>query len=115
MATEDRSEGLGGATLPEPESKPEPFQELDPALQDAFNDILMALSPVPEGYIVEAVVRDGSVVVYYQDQRIPEGLGFSITAKEIAEGGYLDGIRGLFADLMAAVQDRGAFGAPTNH
>lgn len=110
MATEDTGDGLGGAILQEPHDQP-----LEPKLQAAFNDILLALSPVPVGYVIEAVARDGSVVIYFQDQRIPEGLGFSITAKDIAEGSYLDSIRGLFSDLMTAVEGRGIHGDPTNH
>jgi hypothetical protein len=91
-------------------------QELDPRLQEVFNEIEMALSPLPDGYVVEAVPQDGSVIVYYKDSRVSNGIGFTVTAKEIAEGGYLDSIRGVFTDLVRAVEAySGAQGTQTNH
>jgi hypothetical protein len=81
----------------------EGFMEPSPELQNYVNQVTAALSPLPDGYYVEGDEPTGSVLVCCKFPE-PSGLGFVITAKRLAEGGYLDMIEDRFADLVQAVE-----------
>lgn len=75
---------------------------LSQSLQDAVNAVTAALHPMPEGYYVEGDEKNGCVLVCSRYPE-PDGLGFAITAREIAEGDYTDIAVDSFGDLMKAV------------
>lgn len=76
---------------------------MSPELQRAVNAVTQELSPLPEGYYVEGDEASGSVLVCCKYPE-PDGLGFAISAKSIAEGGYVEKAAEAFADLMKAVE-----------
>jgi hypothetical protein len=73
-----------------------------PDLQAALNAITAALHPLPNGYFVEADEPNGAVLVYSKYPE-PQGLGFIVTAKKIADGEYVDQVVEVFADLQQQV------------
>jgi hypothetical protein len=73
-----------------------------PELQAALNAITAALHPLPDGYFVEADEPNGAVLVYSKHPE-PQGLGFVVSAKRVAEGGDFDDIVEVFQDLMQHV------------
>jgi hypothetical protein len=73
-----------------------------PELQAALNTITAALHPLPDGYFIEADEPSGAVLVYSKYPE-PQGLGFAVSAKRVAEGGDFDDIVEVFQDLMQQV------------
>jgi hypothetical protein len=78
---------------------------MDPKLQRALNEVLAALSPLPEGYTVEGG-PNGSILVGSKYPE-PDGLGFAITAQSIADGLHVEEAIANFGQLMRLVETGG--------
>lgn len=72
-------------------------------LATALNDVTFALSPLPDGYYIEANEKTGSILVCCKYPE-PDGLGFAITKQTIADGLHVQFAEDNFGDLMRQVE-----------
>lgn len=74
---------------------------MTPELQKALDEVSAALAPLPDGYSVEA---NGGAILVMSANPMPDGLGFSISAKMIAEDRHVEIALGAFSDLVREVE-----------
>lgn len=80
--------------------------DISPELRKAMNEVEAALSPLPEGYRIEAS-DSGTAIIVACKYPEPDGLGFAITAMTIADGRHVDDAIAHFGLLMHAVETGG--------
>lgn len=71
-------------------------------LPEVATEIERVLAPLPEGYSVTTDVGSGSVLVCCKYPE-PDGLGFAVTAKNIADHDDFEWVSDVFADLIREV------------
>lgn len=77
---------------------------VDDPLQNALNDVRLALAPLPDGYSIE--VRDKGLIVGCKFPE-PDGIGFAITERDIALDQHVAVAVKSFPGLLYAVQEAG--------
>ena len=76
----------------------------DDPLQRAFDEVSLALAPLPEGYFVE--IKDKGIVVGCHFPE-PDGLGFAITAETIRDDRHINEAVKSFPELVKLVHEAG--------